>query len=91
MPRTPFVPALAALALSGLLAACAAPGTPSTSQGAERHFREMDRNNDGVLTRDELNPELALFQDFPRWDVDGTGAIELDEFFEYLRQNQPPR
>ncbi|MBX3724838.1 MAG: EF-hand domain-containing protein [Xanthomonadales bacterium] len=91
MTRPIFVPVLATLTFAGLLAACAAPRTPSTAQGVERHFNAMDRNNDGVLTREEINPELRLYQEFDRWDVDGTGAIELDEFHEYLRHNQPPR
>lgn len=91
MAKTPFVPALAVLVLSGLIAACAAPRTPSTAQGVQRHFNAMDRNGDGVLTREEINPELRLYQEFDRWDVDRTGAIELDEFNQYLRDNQPPR
>lgn len=76
--------ALAAASLS-LLAACAGgPRNPSTWHGARVHFNEMDRNGDKVLTRDEINPELALYQEFNRYDADGNGKIELDEFYEYV-------
>lgn len=78
------VTALAAASLT-LLAACAGgPRNPSTWQGARTHFSEMDSNGDGVLTRDEINPELALYQEFDRYDLDGNGEIELDEFYKYV-------
>lgn len=76
---------LIAAAIACSLIGCASgPRTPSTWQGARLHFETMDTNDDGVLMMDEINPELALYQSFSRYDVDGTGAIELDEFYEYI-------
>jgi Ca2+-binding EF-hand superfamily protein len=86
--RTIALPALA-LASATLLAACASgPRTPSTWQGARTHMTAMDKNDDGVLAREEINPELALYQEFDRYDVDGSGVIEQDEFYQYINDRE---
>jgi hypothetical protein len=86
--RTIALPALA-LASAALLAACASgPRSPSTWSGARTHMNAMDKNDDGVLAIDEINPELALYQEFDRYDVDNSGFIEQDEFYEYVKDRE---
>lgn len=58
---------------------------PTTAQAVEAQFDQMDRNRDGVLTRDEINPELRLYREFDRFDTNNTGTISLQEFREYVR------
>ncbi len=78
-----------ALATAALLAACASgPRTPSTWQGARTHMTAMDKNSDGKLAREEINPELALYQEFDRYDVDDSGFIEQDEFYKYINDRE---
>ena len=50
---------------------------PATRQGAdvERRFRQMDRNGDGKLSRDEVD-RPALFR---RLDQNGDGEVTMDE------------
>lgn len=84
-----FVKTLIAAGVLCTLAACASgPRNPSTWQGARTHFMDMDKNDDGVLMQDEINPELALYQEFARYDVDGTSAIEEDEFYDYINDRE---
>lgn len=74
-----------ALALSTVAVAQQEQNLPDTYQGQERQFREMDNNTDGVLTPDEIDPDLTLVKEFDRFDADGNGTIELDEFYDYLK------
>jgi hypothetical protein len=82
--------ALALIATTLLLGACHSnrDNSPGSWRGAEIHFRELDRNDDGVVRMDELDSELALYQEFTRYDTDGTGAIELDEFYDYVKDRR---
>jgi Ca2+-binding EF-hand superfamily protein len=84
LAQSTFKMAVATFALAALAACAAGPRNPSTARGAQEHFRQMDKNDDGVLMRDEINPDLTLAIDFTIYDVDGTGAIELDEFYQYI-------
>ena len=51
------------------------PGESGRGLGVEGRFRQMDRDGDGMLTREEVG-RPALFQ---RLDQDGDGAVTLDE------------
>lgn len=57
---------------------------PSTARAVDTQFDVMDRNKDGVLTRDEIDPELRLYREFDRFDTNNTGTISLQEFREYV-------
>ena len=51
------------------------PGQRGQGGGVEQRFRQMDRNDDGKLTADEVDrPGL-----FRRLDQDGDGVVTLDE------------
>jgi arylsulfatase A-like enzyme len=51
------------------------PAGPGQGVDVERRFRQIDRNGDGKLTRDEVD-RLALFR---RLDQDGDGVVTLEE------------
>lgn len=74
----------------------ASPGGPPQGPGndaareAEREeerardsFRRRDRNNDGVLSTDEVSDELRA--EISRWDTNQNGVITFDEYKEYYR------
>lgn len=87
--KTPIrMTALAAAALiSGL-------GMTSTTlaesyQAQQEQFRQLDKNDDDKLELAELDAGLLLAQNFDQYDVDGSKAIELDEFYEYVKATRP--
>ena len=71
-------------------AAAPAARTPSAAAGAStlvvddaatrRLFRQLDRNGDGYLTRDELTGERAGQQNWIAVDRNGDGRIAPSEF-----------
>ncbi len=85
---TVMATALLAAGFAGLATAQApdAEALPTTAQGTDRHFDEMDANKDGRLTLDEINPELRLHMEFERHDANNNGVITLDEFRDYVRE-----
>jgi Ca2+-binding EF-hand superfamily protein len=50
---------------------------------AEHSFRRHDKNNDGVLTPDEM--PRALRDELEKWDKDKSGTIDLAEYKEYYK------
>lgn len=70
--------------LAALSACASGPDTPKTNRGQSAHFTEMDKSGDKLLTLDEINPELELSTEFPRWDANGNGSIEEHEFRAYV-------
>jgi arylsulfatase A-like enzyme len=56
-----------------------------SGRGIEQRFRQLDRNGDGKLTKDEF-PGAA----FGRMDANGDGVLTLDEAREYAA-NRPGR
>jgi len=76
------------LCLAALAACSSGPQSTNTGRGAEVHFSELDGDDNRMLTRDELDPNLTLAIDFDRYDSDGNGSIELDEFYEYVKDNR---
>jgi len=77
---------LLALGAAAFLGGCATTDqdVPRTVQGENMHFQNLDKSKDGVLTMDELPPNLELSLDFARYDLDGDGVISEYEFGEYL-------
>jgi hypothetical protein len=53
------------------------PGAPPVDSG--RTFAEMDRDGDGVITRDELDAGEMLYQHFDLADTDGDGVLSQAE------------
>ena len=81
--------ALAAAAAALVLAACAhdpRPEEPSSYVGKRIQMQELDRNRDGFLTRDELDPNHRLALEFATYDTDGDGRISDAEFLDYVEQ-----
>jgi|1185.fasta_scaffold56075_1 hypothetical protein len=70
--------------------AASAARTPSAAAGASsvaiseaatrRLFRQLDRNGDGYLTRDELTGDRAAQENWIAVDRDGDGRISPSEF-----------
>jgi hypothetical protein len=77
------------LTLLPLSAAIAMPPQPIPeyfeSAAATPSFAELDRNNDSVLSRDELPPGHELARRFSEFDLDGDQTISRAEFEAYLR------
>ena len=78
--------ALLALGAAVLLGGCATTeqDVPRTVQGENMHFNTLDKSKDGVLTVDEVPPNLILSIDFVVFDLDKDGVISEYEFGEYL-------
>lgn len=88
-PRTFILTASTLMTLAALAACSTGPETTSTGRGAEVHFSELDGDDNRVITRDELaNSDVTLARDFDRYDTDGNGGIELDEFYDYVKDNR---
>ncbi len=75
---------LAALAVASIVGCASNPDMPNTYRGKTAQFEEMDKTGDNRLTLDEINPDLVLHREFERWDVNGNGLIEENEFFDYV-------
>jgi hypothetical protein len=66
------------------------PMTPEQiDQTAERLFKLADKNQDGFLTEDEMSGSLR--QVWQKWDFDGDGLINLEEYKMYFRDLQAKR
>lgn len=65
------------------------PTEPMTTADASTPFDDLDINNDGSLSRDELPASNALSQDFSTADKDGNGTLSRAEV-EAQRGNMPP-
>jgi Ca2+-binding EF-hand superfamily protein len=58
------------------------PPAFQTNEEAERLFRYLDRDRDGYLSMAEMAP--ALRSELKRWDKNGDGWINLDEYRPYF-------
>jgi hypothetical protein len=67
----------------------AMPAPPVPEHGARAGsslvFSELDRDNDGLITREELPPDHDLARKFAEYDLDGDQALSRSEFQRYLR------
>jgi hypothetical protein len=61
------------ISLSAILAGLVLPA--QESPGLAERFKQLDRNGDGKLTRDEVPPNLP----FDQWDVNKDGVVTLEE------------
>jgi Ca2+-binding EF-hand superfamily protein len=59
------------------------PNADMQDRFAEQRFRSYDKNNDGLLSPDEM-PE-ALRNERDKWDTDKNGFIDLNEFKAYFK------
>jgi hypothetical protein len=68
------------------------PGTPSavpSDDEIKEEFRRRDRNNDGVLSPEEMPRTLRA--ELSKWDRNNNGTIEPEEFAEYYKARQEGR
>lgn len=63
--------------------------TTTTTANAVTSFDDMDTNNDGSISLDELSDTSALRQNFPTADKDGNGSLSRAEV-EAQRGTMPP-
>jgi Ca2+-binding EF-hand superfamily protein len=57
--------------------------TRNLDTDAENSFRRHDKNNDGVLTTDEM--PRALRDELEKWDKNKDGVVDLAEYKEYYK------
>lgn len=69
--------AVSVLALAGLPAMAQDGPKAGFKAGVKEQFQEFDRNQDGVVTHDELMARAA--QKFAEFDRDGNGVVLLEE------------
>lgn len=50
----------------------------------KQRFDHLDRNKDGYLTKNELDAQPQLLNQFKRWDTNKDNKISLEEFKNYL-------
>lgn len=53
----------------------------------KQRFDHLDSNNDGYLTKNELDAQPQLLKQFQRWDTDRDNKISLVEFKRFLTKN----
>ncbi|WP_455220509.1 hypothetical protein [Kaarinaea lacus] len=46
----------------------------------DKVFKDLDKNNDGVISKEEAAKAEKLAADFDKIDTDGNGQIEMTEF-----------
>jgi hypothetical protein len=84
---TPTVLALALLVPFAVARAGVMPPPtplPDATAASSPSFDELDRNNDGVLTQDEVPAGHELSSVFARYDRDGDLSINRSEFDLYM-------
>jgi hypothetical protein len=59
------------------------PAETGPQAEAEKTFRELDRNGDGVLNRDEMSETLRAERG--RWDTNRDGFIDRNEYLGYFQ------
>jgi Ca2+-binding EF-hand superfamily protein len=66
-------------ALAGLIAA-PAPAGATNEAGSDARFNELDRNGDGLVSRDEGRDAEELNTRFSELDVNNDGKLSRDEY-----------
>ena len=50
------------------------------STGNDKVFKDLDKNSDGVISKEEAANAKQLVADWDTIDTDGSGSIEMTEF-----------
>lgn len=79
IPRSIFLAAAAAA-----LAAGTAHAAGEAQSGNTPGFNQMDRNNDGALTRSEASRHAKLIDQFAQVDDDGDGRLSRAEYLQIM-------
>lgn len=61
---------------------------PEVESSTSPSFDELDRNNDGVLSQDEVPADHELANLFARYDHDGDLGISSSEFELYMKGDE---
>jgi len=64
-------------------------GPPDRDSIMESIFRRMDKNNDGILTADEIPENMQ--SDRESYDRNHDGFIDLEEFKKFANDRRPPK
>jgi Ca2+-binding EF-hand superfamily protein len=62
----------------------AAGSAPDPNEDADKVFRVLDRDGDGILAVEELTTKLR--DDYKKFDTDGNGRIDKDEYRAYFNR-----
>lgn len=79
IPRSIFMAAAAAALAAGTAHAAGNPQSADTPS-----FNEMDRNNDGALTRSEAQRHAKLIDQFDQVDDNGDGRLARGEYLQIM-------
>lgn len=71
-------------------AAAATPDAMPVNE-VEKAFRELDRNHDGYISKDEISSSKALAQGFESADKNHDGKLDLAEFQSLEADASPDR
>ena len=79
MNNKPLI-ALVGSLLSGAAFAIGSYGEAIPKTDAGTRFEQLDQDNDGYLTRDELDDQPSINAELPRLDGNGDGKLDDSEF-----------
>jgi hypothetical protein len=68
------------LTIFALLACALAGSAPANDAGSEARFKALDRNGDGLVSRDEGRDAEELNTRFSELDVNNDGKLTRDEY-----------
>lgn len=92
MKRTHFLALAAAIACAPVAVGAAMPPSPTPVPEVETNttpsFDELDRNNDGLLTQQEVPADHELANLFARYDHDGDLGINSSEYALYMEGDE---
>ena len=54
--------------------------TTATENTISTQFKELDKDQDGLLSRSEISRDPALWSHFTRYDVNSDGKLTLSEY-----------
>lgn len=91
--KLPLALFLAAHALSAASQPMAPPvSQPSAPASADIHiFNQLDRNKDGVVTKDEAEKSATAKSEFNAIDRNRDGSLSREEWVEFFTRKDPAR